>query len=375
MKNYISILSIAAVYSLFIGCKASGDYAGREYMPDMAHSKAYEPYSESDVFNNGMSARLPVKGTVARGFIPYTLANSNEGYEQAGATVTSPLSYSEHAAALDKGEHLYNIYCTVCHGEGGEGNGTIVENGKYPPPPSYFRADILALPEGKMFHSMTYGKNLMGSYASQLTQEERWEIVSYVKQMQADHISGKDGISKEAALSQVFKGRGGTIDYVAAESPVSAEPVAVAAAEPAVEPVAAPTAASTPPVAAAAGISALSANAASGTKITLKNVTFNSGSAVLKNTSFPELNNLIKILKANRKMSIEVSGHTDNTGGVQANKALSEARAKKVKDYLVKEGILSTRISSAGYGSAQPVADNNTSAGRALNRRTEVKVK
>ena len=97
MKNYISILSIAAVYSLFIGCKASGDYTGREYMPDMAHSKAYEPYTESDVFDNGMSARLPVPGTVARGFIPYTLANNNDDYEKAGATMSAKAKIHETA--------------------------------------------------------------------------------------------------------------------------------------------------------------------------------------------------------------------------------------------------------------------------------------
>lgn len=364
-KRNIPILSVIVLYSFFIGCKANGNFTGREYMPDMAHSKALEPYAESENFENGMSARLPVPGTVARGFIPYTVANTNDGYEQSGSTILSPFTYKQHAAALPEGEHLYNIYCTVCHGEKGEANGKIVERGKYPPPPSYFRADILELPEGKMFHSMTYGKNLMGSYASQLTQEERWKVVSYVKQLQADHIAGKDGISKEAALAQVFKGRGGSMDIVPETG--ANEPIAIEeTAEAAVEPVA---------PASTGNISALSANAAAGTKITLENVLFNSGSAVLKSSSFTELNNLYTVLRSNDNMSIEVGGHTDNTGSLQANRRLSDLRAKAVKDYLVRKGILSSRITSVGYGPSQPVANNNSASGRAKNRRTEVKVK
>jgi len=361
MKRQIPILSVIVLYSFFVGCKASGNFPGREYMPDMAHSKAYEPYSSNPNFEDGMSARLPVPGTVARGFIPYTVANTNDGYEQAGGTILSPFSYQEHAEVLEDGKYLYNIYCTVCHGEKGEADGTIVKNGKYPPPPSYFRADILELPEGKMFHSLTYGKNLMGSYASQLTQEERWKIVSYIKQVQAEHIAGKDGISEQDALARIFKGRGGAIDYVPAKinTEASAQPDAEVIKAQAVD----------------AGLTALSSNATKGTKITLKNVLFNSGSAVLKRSSFSELNNLANILKSNEGLNIEVGGHTDNVGSVQLNRKLSDLRAKSVKDYLVKKGILSSRISSRGYGPSDPVAGNKTAAGRAKNRRTEVKVK
>ena len=204
LKNiYVLVLC----FLVFIGCrKAGGDYPGMEYMPDMKHSRAYEIYTPNNNFENGMTAQLPVVGSVARGYIPYAIANTNEGYEASATTVFSPFNNEQHQAAIKNGKALYTIYCAVCHGEGGKADGTIVKSGKYPPPPSYFRDDILKLSEGKMFHSITHGKNLMGGYASQVSQDERWQIISYIKDLQAKHIAGAQKISGEEALAQVFVG-------------------------------------------------------------------------------------------------------------------------------------------------------------------------
>jgi len=151
---------------------------------------------------------LPVEGTIKRGFKPYNYENTNVDYERAGQEVKSPFNSYEHKMALEEGKQLYNIYCAVCHGKKGAANGTIVENGKYPPPPSYFREDILKLPEGKMFHSVTHGKNLMGGYSSQLNQEERWKVISYIRDLQAKHIAKQEKISEEAAMKRLFVGQG-----------------------------------------------------------------------------------------------------------------------------------------------------------------------
>ena len=64
------------------------------------------------------------------------------------------------------------------------GDGKVVTNGGFPPPPAYSSAQLIDLPEGKMFHSITYGKNLMGPHASQLTQDERWKIIYYINILQ-----------------------------------------------------------------------------------------------------------------------------------------------------------------------------------------------
>jgi len=111
-----------------------------------------------------------------------------------------------------------------------------------------------------------------------------------------------------------------------------------------------------------------------GTKFELRNVFFETGRFELKETSFPELNYVADILKANPNLNILVGGHTDNVGNTANNQTLSENRAKSVMNYLIEKGIASTRLSSKGYGSSKPINTNDTEAGRANNRRTEIEI-
>ncbi len=111
-----------------------------------------------------------------------------------------------------------------------------------------------------------------------------------------------------------------------------------------------------------------------GSKIILKNIFFETNSFELKPESTAELNKIIQFLNDNPTLKIEISGHTDNTGNKILNQKLSENRAKAVVDFLVSKGISISRLISKGYGETQPVADNSTDEGRALNRRTEFKV-
>lgn len=108
-----------------------------------------------------------------------------------------------------------------------------------------------------------------------------------------------------------------------------------------------------------------------GSKIVLNNIFFQSGSYQLENHSNPELMRLVKLMKDHPNMNIEIAGHTDHLGDENANKTLSKNRAEAVKGYLVAQGVPSDRIRSAGYGSSSPIADNQSSSGRAKNRRTE----
>lgn len=108
-----------------------------------------------------------------------------------------------------------------------------------------------------------------------------------------------------------------------------------------------------------------------GSKIILKNIFFEFATTNVLPSSQKELSRLLKLMKDNPTLAIEISGHTDNIGTVKYNQYLSEWRAKAIVDYLVSEGISNDRLSYKGYGLLQPIASNETEKGRALNRRTE----
>ncbi len=108
--------------------------------------------------------------------------------------------------------------------------------------------------------------------------------------------------------------------------------------------------------------------------ITLKNVFFDSGKAILKKESYAALNELYDALKMKPAMVIEIAGHTDNIGSKEANQLLSEQRALSVRAYLMRKGIAANRIQAKGYGNTEPVAYNDSSEGRQQNRRTEVRI-
>jgi len=176
---------------------------GVEYMPDMYRGPAVEayvdygqdPYTRSEELavsqRERPSARQPVAGTIPfssdpakAGFnMPYPYPNTVEGYEAAGVSLKDPIAMTE--ANVEKGKVIFMKFCQACHGEQGMGDGPVVNNGNYPAPPAYDGAQLKDLPEGKIFHSITYGKNIaMGAHASQLNKEERWLVTRYVQFLQ-----------------------------------------------------------------------------------------------------------------------------------------------------------------------------------------------
>ncbi len=152
-------------------------------MPDMYRSPSLESnmaYTSLETGEVKQANMLPVKGTIARGYLPYIYANDTSGYANAGRFLHNPLAKTE--ANLKQGEELYGKFCVHCHGASGQGDG-LVGNKLPGAPPSYSGA-LKTLPEGKIFHSITYGKGLMGPHAPLLTQEERWKVVLFVQKLQ-----------------------------------------------------------------------------------------------------------------------------------------------------------------------------------------------
>jgi len=190
--NYTTTVSSTLRFFLMIGfsgllfgaCQSDPNSPGVEYMPDMYRSPSFETYGENEISGNKiMSARIPATNTIARGSdnLPYPYPNTFEGYEAAGANLKNPLEASEQNLAEAK--ILYTRYCVHCHGKKGQGDGTVPTNSEYPSPPSYSEG-LKDLPVGKIFHTLNYGKNLMGSHASQMTKTERWKVILYVQTLQ-----------------------------------------------------------------------------------------------------------------------------------------------------------------------------------------------
>jgi mono/diheme cytochrome c family protein len=180
--------ALALVTVLTVSCRRDPKSPGVEYMPDMYRTPAIKAYVNHD-FPDSLMARKPVQGTIPYSAdpvkrydnMPYAYENTLEGYEAAGAQLKNPVPLTD--ATLEQGKKIYANYCSVCHGEQGKGDGKLVQLDRFPPPPAYNTA-LRDLPEGKMFHTITYGKGLMGSHASQLTKTERWKVIHYVQQLQ-----------------------------------------------------------------------------------------------------------------------------------------------------------------------------------------------
>lgn len=201
-SNPIVLLIFAGIVVILVSCVVEPD---RKYTEELKHnspvhqltadldmykSPSIETYGENSNYEDNMSARHPVAGTVPRGFMPYIYPNTNEGYVMAGDSLNNP--FANTPDNLAKGKDIYTKFCGHCHGTTGNGDGSIIINtdGKYPPPPSYstgFSSGGGAMKDlsvGKMFHVITYGRNMMGPHASQLTAEERWKVILYVQTLQ-----------------------------------------------------------------------------------------------------------------------------------------------------------------------------------------------
>jgi mono/diheme cytochrome c family protein len=251
-KHPTKILSMQRLkYSFYIliavlvlnACKpAGGNSTGSEYMPDMAHSIAYEPNVYTNYYLNTWDSastkslkelsnpRSPVNGTVARGYAgaaldgahmsetmevlrgkngvnsiavpvngsaPYYYEDTEEERTRAiEEIIENPFPITE--AGLARGKELYDIFCGICHGEKGDGLGYLVREadaakgiaaGKYPAAPANFLIDPHnTASNGRYYHAIMYGKNVMGAYKDKISYEERWQVIHYIRSLQAKEL-------------------------------------------------------------------------------------------------------------------------------------------------------------------------------------------
>jgi mono/diheme cytochrome c family protein len=204
--RYILLLIVGISAATFLaGCKAGGDNQGREYAPNMYHSVAYEPLSQitdkdagawvnsldngrGEYYNSNeynpfkMNMRLPAPNTVrrnARGWLPYRGTNDSTGLRLSNNLVNP---FEATPAILEQGKVMYEINCKHCHGAKGAGDGKVAD--KYPGVANLTGDAIKGVTEGHIFHVITFGKGLMGAHGSQVSEEDRWKIAKYVKELQ-----------------------------------------------------------------------------------------------------------------------------------------------------------------------------------------------
>jgi mono/diheme cytochrome c family protein len=184
MKSLLKIAFVLGIVVSFSSCKDNSK-PNYQYMPNMYESVAYETNAESAAFNSptglkGKVGQLPPAGSIKRGFVPYEIPNTTEGYNFSKTITKSPLDST--AVDLKKAEELFVIYCAICHGEAGNGMGKLVKQQKFLGVPNYKDRQVTI---GSIFHVETYGLNSMGSYANQLSQQERWMIAAYVLELKS----------------------------------------------------------------------------------------------------------------------------------------------------------------------------------------------
>jgi mono/diheme cytochrome c family protein len=193
MMHKLSIITVLSAVAILVSCSDVKRKPGTVYMPDMAYSRAYETYADhSNLAENGINyTNMPVAGTIARGVeMPFPLDKDKPGDTTnyvASKQVKSPID-SLSATDATEAERLYLINCGICHGAQLNGNGPLYKDGTgpYPVAPKNLVADpiVSVMSEGQMFYSVAYGKNLMGSYASQLSRKQRWMVIRYIKNKQ-----------------------------------------------------------------------------------------------------------------------------------------------------------------------------------------------
>ncbi len=193
LKKIIWVTAVAATVVATVGSCGVKREPGTIYMPDMAYSRAYETNAllDSSMFTSSEPAaghkifynRRPVPGTMERGEIAaYTLPNDSVGYRMSAGVVNplGPLSKQDSAEAA----RLFNINCAICHGAKGAANGPLATSGKIGGVANLTLDMYVKMADGTMYHSIHYGKNNMGSYASQLSRKQRWQLVQYIRALQ-----------------------------------------------------------------------------------------------------------------------------------------------------------------------------------------------
>lgn len=184
-KTIFLVFLLMNLYS----CNRNRNNPGWDYFPDMFYSTAYETNSKNPNFENGMTMRVPVPGTVPRDFTPFEYTNDPESRIKAGKELANPFLMTPET--LSRGKVIYTTFCIGCHGIAGKGDGHIYTSGLYPIKPLSLSGDTASkLKDGEIYHTITLGIRSMGAHGSQIRPDDRWKLVLYTRKLQEDRKNG-----------------------------------------------------------------------------------------------------------------------------------------------------------------------------------------
>lgn len=164
-------------------CDRNRSMRGYDYIPDMTYSQAYESYSDNPNFNDSMTMRVPVPGTVPRGMIPFRYTIDPESRIKAGKELINPFQHTDEV--ISDGKIIYTTFCIGCHGARGIGDGQLYSSGLYPVKPREISGDVASkLKDGEIFHTISLGFGPMGPHKAQIKPDDRWKLVHYVRELQ-----------------------------------------------------------------------------------------------------------------------------------------------------------------------------------------------
>lgn len=189
----ISVLYLSGVF--LWSCDRQRTMRGFDFIPDMVYSRAYETYSKNPNFKDSATMRVPVNGTVPRGFIPFRYTIDSASRVKAGKELVNP--FLETDDVITRGKLIFTTFCIGCHGALGKGDGQLYSSGLYPLKPREISGvPTSKLKDGEIYHTITLGFGSMGAHGSQIRPDDRWKLVLYIRLLQKEAQKTRDTIAK-----------------------------------------------------------------------------------------------------------------------------------------------------------------------------------
>ena len=182
--NWLLLAAVIVVIALNWGLESDPTKRNFDVLPGMVAAVPYESFTENPVLTGGVTMQPPPAGTIPRGHLPLHYKATPEDAVRAGWELENPV-FAEDIEAMERGEVVYTIYCRVCHGPAGEGDGTVAQRG-FPTPPSLLAANARNHADGRIFHIVSFGQGNMPGYAAQIEPADRWKATLWVRRLQEE---------------------------------------------------------------------------------------------------------------------------------------------------------------------------------------------